>query len=60
MGLPQSNPQTHYIASDIGRSVVALDEHIKGDSKTALTQSGCAISGVVKNSEKVFSLISSL
>jgi hypothetical protein len=36
VGLPQLNPQTHYIAPDIGCGVVALDEHIKGDSKTYL------------------------
>jgi hypothetical protein len=36
VGLPQLNPQTHYPASDIGCSDVALDEHIKGDSKTYL------------------------
>jgi hypothetical protein len=30
------NPQTHYSASDIGCSDVALDEHLKGDSKTYL------------------------
>ncbi len=36
MGLPQLNPQTHYSASDIGCSDVALDEHVKGDSKTYL------------------------
>ncbi len=36
MGLPQLNPQTHYSASDISCSDVALDEHLKGDSKTYL------------------------
>ena len=36
MGTPQLNPQTIHKASDIGCGYVALDEHIKGDSKTYL------------------------
>ena len=36
MGLPQINPQTLHKATDIGCGSVALDEHIKGDSKTYL------------------------
>jgi len=34
-------------------SLLRFKPHIKGDSETALTQSGCALSGVVKNSAKV-------
>ncbi len=30
------NPQTQHQATDIGCGSVALDEHIKGDSKTYL------------------------
>jgi len=36
-------------------SLLRFKPHVKGDSETALTQSGCALSGVVKNSEKVLS-----
>jgi hypothetical protein len=36
VGTPQLNPQTIHKASDIGCGYVALDEHIKGDSKTYL------------------------
>lgn len=35
-GMPQLNPQTLHKATDIGCESVALDEHIKGDSKTYL------------------------
>ena len=35
-GMPQLNPQTLHKATDIGCGSVALDEHIKGDSKTYL------------------------
>lgn len=35
-GMPQLNPQTPHKATDIGCGSVALDEHIKGDSKTYL------------------------
>jgi hypothetical protein len=34
--MPQLNPQTLHKATDIGCGSVALDEHIKGDSKTYL------------------------
>ncbi len=34
--MPQLNPQTLHKATDIGCGYVALDEHIKGDSKTYL------------------------
>jgi hypothetical protein len=34
--MPQINPQTIHKASDMGCGYVALDEHIKGDSKTYL------------------------
>lgn len=37
MGLPQLNPQTLHKATDIRCGSVALDEHIKGDSKTYLS-----------------------
>jgi hypothetical protein len=36
VGLPQLNPQTLHKATDIGCGSVALDEHLKGDSKTYL------------------------
>jgi hypothetical protein len=36
VGLPQLSPQTIHNASDIGSGYVALDEHLKGDSKTYL------------------------
>ena len=36
VGLPQLNPQTFHKATDIGCGSVALDEHVKGDSKTYL------------------------
>ena len=50
------NPQTHHKATDIGCGSVALDEHIKGDSKTyliLLNQVVCI--SVVKTSVKVIS-----
>jgi hypothetical protein len=37
VGLPQLNPQTLHKATDIGCGYVALDEHLKGDSKTYLS-----------------------
>ena len=56
MGLPQLNPQTIHKATDIGCGYVALDEHLKGDSKTyliLLIQVVCI--SVVKTSVKVIS-----
>ncbi len=50
------NPQTRHKATDIGCGSVALDEHIKGDSKTyliLLNQVVCI--SVVKTSVKVIS-----